>query len=115
MIRLFRSIPLMLAAFLLAACAQLGLATPETLPQRIAVTVSSVTAVRTSAATLLAAKKISVSDAENIQQQADSVVAGAAVARTLGPIDPAAADAKLQQARAVLVALSAYLASKETK
>jgi hypothetical protein len=112
---MIKSITLMLAALLLSACAALGLSTPETLPQRIAVTVSTVTAVRTSAVTLLAAKKLSVADAENIQQQADNVIAGAVIARNLAPVDPAAADAKLQQTRAVLLALQTYLASKETK
>jgi hypothetical protein len=111
----FRILLAACALMLITACAQLGMPAPETLAQRIAVTVSTVTAVRQSAGTLLAAKKISVADAENIQAQADNVVAGAAVARTLAPIDPAAADAKLQQTRAVLIALQAYLLSKESK
>lgn len=100
---------------LLVACAQLGTPAPETLSQRIAVTVASVTAVRTSTTTLLTAKKLSVDDAENIQRQADNVIAGAQVARSLAGVDPTAADAKLQQTRAVLTALQAYLATKEPK
>lgn len=94
-------------------CAQLGVPAPQTLSQRIAVTVSSVTAVRQSTTVLLTSRKISAADAENIQAQADNVVAGAQVARSLAGIDPAAADAKLQQTRAVLLALQQYLASKE--
>lgn len=100
---------------IITGCAQLGIATPETLSQRIAVTVATVTTVRQTATTLLVAKKISADDAQNIQSQADNVVAGAVIARNLAPVDPAAADAKLQQTRAVLLALQSYLASKETK
>ena len=96
-----------------AACAQLGVPSPETTRERLVVTVGAVTAVRQAATTLLVAKKLSVDDAENIQRQADNVIAGVTVARTMLTVDPAAADAKLQQTRAVLVALQAYLATKE--
>lgn len=100
-----------LAAF--AGCAQLGVPTPETTAERIAVTVVSVTAVRQSAQTLLVARKITPDDAENVQRQADNVIAGAQIARSLIGSDPAAADAKLQQTRQVLLALQAYLAARE--
>lgn len=100
---------------LVTACAQLGVPTPETLNQRIAVTVGTVTAVRASTTTLLTAKKLSADDADNIQRQADNVIAGAQVARSLATTDPAAADAKLQQTRAVLTALQQYIAAKESK
>lgn len=98
---------------LAVGCAQMGVPAPQTLSQRIAVTVSSVTAVRQSTTVLLTSNKISAADAQNIQAQADNVVAGALVARSLAGVDPAAADAKLQQTRAVLLALQQYLASKE--
>jgi hypothetical protein len=103
-----------IALALLTACAALGLPTPETPAQRIAATVTAVTAVRQSATTLLVAKKISVEDAENVQRQADTVVAGAQVARSMLTVDPKAADAKLQQTRTVLLALQQYLAAKGT-
>lgn len=116
LVRFCRNLALMGAALVLfAACAAFGVPTPETLNQRIAVTTSSVTAVRQSAATLLQAGKLSVQDAENIQAQADNVIAGVIVARSLSGVDPAAADAKLQQTRAVLLALQAYLTARETK
>ena len=111
--KLFKSLTTMLLAFVLVACSSLGAPAPQTLNERIAVTVASVTAVRQSATVLLQAKKISVTDAENIQQQADNVVTGAQIARSLAPVDPNAADAKLQQTRAVLTALQAYLATRE--
>lgn len=111
--KLFQTLMLALLALVLAACTTLGTPAPQTISERIAVTVATVTAVRQSATTLLQAKKISVADAENIQQQADNVVAGAQVARSLAPVDPSAADAKLQQTRAVLTALQAYLTTRE--
>lgn len=111
--RMIQTLVAALLAFVLVACTSLGAPAPQTLNERIAVTVTAVTAVRQSATSLLVAKKLSVQDAENIQQQADNVVAGAQIARTIAGVDPAAADAKLQQTRAVLLALQAYLASKE--
>lgn len=113
--RLLHPLYLLFAALMLmaAGCAQLGLEAPKTLNERIAVTVSSVTAVRQSTTVLLQAKKITAEDAQNIQTQADNVIAGAQVARSLAVSDPKAADAKLQQTRAVLTALQAYLATKE--
>jgi hypothetical protein len=74
---------------------------------------SAVTGVREAALTLLTAKKISADDAQNLQKQADNVRAGTVIAQSLLATDPAAADAKIQQTRAVLIALQAYLAAKE--
>lgn len=101
------------ALAILAGCAGLGVPSPETPAERIAVTVVSVTAVRQSAHTLLVARKITPDDAENVQRQADNVIAGAQIARAMLAVDPAAADAKLQQTRQVLLALQAYLAARE--
>jgi len=107
-------LPLFLACAMFAAgCAQLGVPTPETLNQKIAVAVASVTTVRQSTVTLLMAGKISAADAQNIQAQADNVIAGAQIARTIAPTDPAAADAKLQATIQVLTALQSYLAAKQ--
>lgn len=96
-------------------CAQLGIATPQTLNERVAATVASVTAVRQSTQTLLVAGKITPADAQNVQTQADTVVAGAQIARTIAPTDPAAANAKLQATIQVLTSLQAYLAAKQGK
>ncbi len=103
---------LFMCAMLLSACAQLGVPTPQTTEERIAATIVSVTAVRETTLTLLQAKKITPDDAENIQRQADNVRAGAIVARSLVGVDSTAADAKLQQTRAVLLAVQQYLIAK---
>jgi hypothetical protein len=108
-----KKISLFLAALVLSACAQFGVPTPQTLSQQIAVTVTTVSGVRENAAMLLQTKRISVEDAENIQKQADAVVAGATIARSLAVTDPASAQTKLQQTRAVLLALQQYLLAKE--
>lgn len=111
--QLVMPILLALLALLLVGCEALGTPAPQTTAQRIATTVASVTAVRESTRTLLVARKISPDDAANVQVQADNVIAGAQIARSLLTADPAAADAKLQQTQAVLLALQAYLATKE--
>lgn len=105
-----------LAALLIAAapgCNSIGLPAPVTSEERVVVTLATVAGVRDAAATLLKAKQISVEDAENIQRQADSVRAGVEIARAMIAVDPAGADAKLQQTRLALAALQAYLATKE--
>ncbi len=98
-----------------AGCNSLGVPQPQNLEERIVVTLATISGVRDAAATLLTAKKISVEDAENIQRQADNVRAGTLLAQTMLKVDPAGADAKLQQTRAALIALQSYLATKEKK
>jgi hypothetical protein len=102
-----------LSLAILTACSSLGMLEPQSPAERIAATVVSVTAIRQSTQTLLVAKKITPDDAEHVQRQADQVVAGAQIARSMLGVDPAAADAKLQQTRAVLLALQSYLAARE--
>ena len=98
----------------LPACAQLGIPPAETFNQRIAVAYSTVTAVRDTATTLLKGKRITVQDAENVQQQADNARSGLDIARTMfadGKTIPA--DDKLQSVSVALRALQTYLASKK--
>lgn len=102
-------------ALVLSACAQFGVPTPETLPSRIAVGIISVTEVRSQTLFLAQSGKLSKEDAENLQKQADNARAGLEVARLLAATDPVGADAKLQQTRAVLLALQQYLLAKEAK
>lgn len=99
---------------LLIGCASAGVPAPQTFNQNVAAGIASVTAVRQSATVLLKADKISVSDAQNVQQQADTAMAGIVIARQLGAVDPAAGQTKLTAAITVLTALNAYLAAKGT-
>ncbi len=105
------------AAFVASApgCSQLSVPQPKTTEERIVVALATVSGVRDAAATLLAAGKIDVADAENVQRQADNVRAGVMLARSMLSADPSGADAKLRQTQAALAALQAYLATKEKK
>ena len=102
---------LVLLLTLAAACAQLGLPTPQTFSERLAVGYVAVTAIRDSATKLLVAKKISADDAQNVQNQADNARAGLDIARKLADVD--AANAKLASVQAALVGLQSYLAARK--
>lgn len=110
--RLFLVLAIATAGFL-PACTMLGLATPETFAQKLAVGYATVTEARTVGTKLLVAKKISVADAENIQEQADVARKGLDVAREISKTSPTAADSKLSSVTAGLRALQTYLASKQ--
>ena len=107
-----RVMSLWLLAVMLSACAQLGLPQANTFNERLAVGYTTVTAVRTSAASLVTAKKISPDDGQNVLAQTDAARAGLDVARSLAKTDLAAADGKLNAVRTVLTALQSYLAAK---
>lgn len=112
----FRSLNLAIASFMLAlvvGCAALGSATPDTFNQKLAVGVATVAEVRTTAATLLQAGKISVADAKNVQASADVAREGFNVARGLASTDLTAASTRLDVANAALKALQAYLVTKQ--
>lgn len=93
----------------LIGCAALGVATPQTFNEREAAAIASVTAARDLSASLLAANKISVADARNVQKQCDVLREGISVASTLHATDPAAAETRLAGAIAALTALNGYL------
>ena len=95
----------------LPAC--VGMPTADTFNQKLAIAISTVTAVRSTATTLLQAKKISVEDAQNVQAGADNARQGVEIARTISKVDVSAADQRLTAVTTVLSALQTYLASKE--
>ena len=96
---------------LVSACASLP--TPDTFNQKLAVAISTVTAVRSTATTLLQARKISADDAQNVQTTADTARAGIEVARTLSKVNMAAADGKLTAVTTTLQALQSYLTARQ--
>lgn len=96
------------------ACANLGIPSPDTVKQKIAVAYVSVKTVRESATTLLKAKKISVEDAENILRQTDNVREGIDIARTLQSAGQnVSANDKLAAVTSILQSLQTYLATKQ--
>ncbi len=94
------------------ACAQLGLATPQTFEDKVATAYATISGVRTSTETLLREKKISLNDAVNVQSSADIARVGVDTARTMRATDPTGADAKVNAVRAGLTAITTYLASR---
>ena len=98
---------------MLAACAQIGIPTPDTFNQRLAAGYATTTAVRQTATDLLKAKKIDVADAENVLKSTDAARTGLDVARTLAKTNLAAADSKVSAIHTVLTALSTYLAGRK--
>ena len=97
-----------------AGCASMGVPSPETFNQRVAVGIASVSTARDTAATLLAAGKIGKEDAANIQKQADVAREGLDVARRLetsGQMTDAAS--RLEMANAIMRELQKYLTLKQ--
>jgi hypothetical protein len=103
---------LTLALALLVACAQIGLPAPETTNEKIAAAQVAVTQVRTSAAQLLLAGKISSADGMNVLRTTDAAAEGIMVARALAAQDPNAAQARLTMVATALTAIQTYLASR---
>lgn len=98
---------------LVSACATLGIPTPQTFNERLAAGYTTGTTIVSVTTTLLAAKKLSSADAENVLKQTDTAVAGLDISRQLSATDLAAADTKLAASLVVLNALQAYLNSKK--
>lgn len=111
--RLFLTILASCSISFLPACAQLGIAAPETFNQKLAVGYITVTAVRETATKLVVAKKLNPDDAQNVQNQADTARAGLDVARDMFKATPVVADNKLTSVTTALRALQTYLASKQ--
>lgn len=106
---------LLAAAFALGACAQLGLQTPETFNQKVAVAYVTVTQVRETATQLVANGTISADDALNVQTASNVARTGIDTARALHATDPAAGNAKLESIRVGLNAVVTYLNSRKKK
>lgn len=97
---------------LLSACSALGLATPTTFNQQLATGYGAVTAVLTTADTLLKDGKLSSVDARNVETQADNLKAGLDIARQVDATDTATAGSKLTATLTAIQALTSYLATK---
>lgn len=113
--KLFLNLRAVFGAFLFAlvvGCAALGVPSPQTFNENLAVSIAANTSVRETATTLLQAKKISAADAENALKQTDVAREGLNVARSLSGTDLASAQGRLEATTAALKALQAYLATK---
>ncbi len=99
--------------FVLNACTQLGLEKPQTPDQRIAAAYATADAINRSATSLLKAQRITSQDAQHVLDSTRTARTGIDLARSIGPIDPKAADAKIRTQIAILNALNLYLQQKE--
>lgn len=99
--------------FFVAACAQLGLQTPQTPEQKVAAGYATADGINRSATALLNAKRISSADAQHVLEATRSARTGLDLARPMMKIDPKGADAKIQTQLAILNALNAYLAGRK--
>lgn len=103
----------LLVASVLIGCAALGVPAADTFKQNLALSVLANTAVRESATTLLATKKIDAADGENILKQTDVAREGLNVARSLGAVDLASAQGRLDAINATLKGYQKYLLEKQ--
>jgi hypothetical protein len=100
----------------LPACADLGISTPQSFEQQIAYGYSTVASIRSTAADLLVAKRISVNDAKVVQSMADQARASLDIARVASTNSkPKDAQESLLLAQGVLTQLQTYLTSKRTQ
>lgn len=113
----FARVPLLVTLLLtlLAGCALLGVQTPKTLNERVAAAYVSVTTVRQETLSLLQSGKITVTDAKNIESQADNARAGIDIASQLETTNPTQASDRLTVSLSVLQALETYLTQHGSK
>ena len=96
----------------LAACAPIGVSTPQTFDERLAASVATVSAVRTTTTTLLRENLISAEDAQRLRTQADDAREGIDAAKALHATEPVSSDTKLAAVRLDLHDLQTYLNSR---
>lgn len=102
-----------LLLLLAAGCASLGIPTPTSFNERLAAGYTTATAIVEGTRIVLAARKITPDDAQNILKQTDNLVSALDLVRVMNKTDPVAANTKLGATITALTALQAYLASKE--
>lgn len=98
----------------LNACATFGIAEPQSIDQRIAYTVSQVTAVRSATARAVANDTVSAEDGQKVLKMTDDAKAlcdGARAALSAG--DPKTAESRVLLATSVLAALREFLGRKQ--
>jgi len=106
--------PILAAVLITLGCVTNDLA-PQSFNERLAAGIATVSAIRSTTATLLRQGKIDVADAENVQAQADNARAGLALARELQEKDHRAGDARLTATITALSALQAYLNARSAR
>ncbi len=109
--------PLILAAVVLglAGCASLGLATPQTLDQRLAYGYAGVTAALNTITTAVEAGQLTSEQATTANQMVINVKVGLDTARSLEATNATSAQNDLQLALTALTAVQTYLTAQGVK
>ncbi len=97
---------------MLASCASLGVPSPQTFNEKEAAAISSVTAIRGTALSLLQSGKITADDAQSVQAQADTAREAIKVAEQLHAANPEAGMDRMTAIITSLTALQTYLSSR---
>lgn len=105
----FTRLPFIFAVLVLSACAVLGVPQPQSFNERVAFTMSGVTATREAATELVSNGVITPDDAQNVQQQADTAREGVDLAVAFHATKPEQAEAKLAAAQVIVAALKDYI------
>lgn len=100
-------------AVLLAGCQALGIPQAETFSERLAAGYALNAQVRQTATDLLAMKKLSSADGQNVLEQTNNARAGLDIAKQLATTDTKSAEGKLTALRTALLAVQGYLALKK--
>lgn len=104
-----RNLSVFLLVFALAACAQLGLQSPDTFNKKMVAAYATVQTLAETANTAYQADKLSDTDASNVMKTVNASMAALKTAAVLHDTDPAGADTKLAATLAILTALQAYI------
>ena len=105
-------IPIILLAFTIAACAQLGVPAADTFNKKAVAAHNTVSGIAKAATALRAAGKLSDADRDNVVATLRSAETGIDLATMIAKTNPQAGIDKLSATVAVLSALQAYLATK---
>lgn len=107
---------LAIALLVLAGCAQIGVAPPQSFDQQLAYGYGTITAVRTSAAQALQSQTIQVADAQQVLTATDTARTGLDAAKAASGLgDTTTATGKLTAAMAVLTQVQQFLTTKGVK
>jgi len=121
---MLHKVVMMVVASILMGCSTLGIPTADTFNQRVAVTKTSVTAIRDSATIALKSGTITVADGDNVLKQTDTAWDGIKVVQDMytkacPTADPkcvaTAAENRLMLISSVLKSLQDYLLLQQRK
>lgn len=106
---------LFLIVFLLAACAQLGIADADTCKKKVAAAGATVQTIYETSNAAYQADKLSETDMDNVINVLNASLTSLRAALPMCGTDPAGAQTKLSATLQILTALNAYLVAHQGK